>query len=89
MPHVTDDILNKIREKGYGTNAGEFAAWIAVQYIDYLSLNGWGFQQRAEALAGLISATDECRKYLSQYEDLKSEQNGNVFGKLEAEKRKL
>lgn len=87
MPHVTDDILKKIKERGYGTNAGEFAAWIAVQYIEYLSLNGWGFQQRAEGLAGLISATDECRKYLSVYEDRKAADNGNIFEKLEKQRK--
>lgn len=87
MPHVTDETMKNILERGYGQNSGEFAAWIAYQYVEYLKLNGWGFQQRAEALAGLISATDECRKYLSQYEDLKANQNGNIFEKLEKESR--
>jgi len=82
MPHITDNALAILKERGYATNAGEFAAWIAIQCVEYLKLNGKGFKQRAEVLAGLTSTLDEWRKDLSKYEDLKAEQNGNIFDKV-------
>ncbi len=83
MPHVSDKVLEKIKCQGYAENSGEFAAHIAVQCMEHLRLNGTGFKERAEVLAGLISCTDEWRKYVSSYEDQKAKENGNIFEKLE------
>ena len=85
MPHVTDKILKKTRDLGYAQNSGEFAALIAVEAVRYLKFNGQGFKYRAEVLAGLTSCLDEWRKHLSDYEDIKSLENGNIFEKLEKE----
>lgn len=88
MPHVKKDIADKVIERGYATNAGEFAAVIAHEYIKYLKFNGWGFKHRSEALVGLLSAFDEARKYLSKYEDVKAEENGNIFERYEKKYKK-
>ena len=88
MPHVTDEIAEEVKKRGYATNSGEFAAQVAMLAVEYLSYNGWGFKQRAEVLSGLTSTLDEWRKYLSKYEDVKAEQNGNIFEKTENKLRK-
>ncbi len=88
MPHVTEQIEAEVKKRGYAANSGEFAAQVAVLAVEYLSYNGWGFKQRAEVLAGLTSTLDEWRKYLSKYEDIKAEENGNIFQRNEDKLRK-
>lgn len=83
MPHVNDDVLKKVLERGYATNAGEFAALIAHQCIMHLKYNGTGFNKRAEVEAGLSSTLEEWKKFTSKYEDKKALENGNIFEKLE------
>lgn len=87
MPHVTDDILKQVLERGYANNSGELAALLAHTAMQHLKYNGWGFNKRSEVMGALISTTDEFRKFLSQYEDIKADENGNIFQKLEDELR--
>lgn len=87
MPHVTDEILQKVTKRGYADNAGELAALFAHVGMTHLKFNGWGFNKRAEVLAALTSTLDEFRKHLSSYEDVKAHENGNVFNRLEEELR--
>lgn len=87
MPHVKNDNLKLVVERGYATNAGELAGLLAHTSINHLKFNGWGFNKRAEVLAALTSTLDEFRKHLSSYEDIKANENGNVFVTLETELR--
>lgn len=87
MPHVTDHILQTVIDRGYATNSGEFAAWIAYQCHMHLKFNGSGFNKRAEVEAGLSSTLEEWKKHTSKYEDKKAAENGNIFEKLEKEKK--
>lgn len=87
MPHVTDDILKQVLERGYANNAGELAALFAHVGMTHLKFNGWGVNKRAEVLAALTSTLDEFRKHLSSYEDIKANENGNIFSKLEEQLR--
>lgn len=87
MPHVTDYVLKQVLERGYAHNAGELAALLAHESIKHLKFNGWGFNKRAEVIAALTSTLDEFRKNLSEYEDIKAEENGNIFSKLEEQMR--
>lgn len=81
MPYIPQDKRELIDEgPGYITNAGEFNYYISSLINNYISYNGKSYALINEMIGVLECAKLELyRRVAAPYEDIKIQQNGDVY----------